>query len=244
MEDKIRGTSEGASLRLQPAASLSTGPPRLGCEVLVAAGSRVFAEGVTVLLGMAGISARADSLEAVLTAADNQQLSVLVIDAVSAQQLLPEGLDRLRARRSECKVLLIIDDPARADLLVAATGATTWLSRQTDSKVLIETVRALAEGRSAGRRPPSCAPLTHGRLPAPDLTCREHAVLGLLTQAVSNDAIAQLLGISPNTVRTHVHNVLTKLNVHSRAGAVALAAAQPGFLGPHVPRDETAACAP
>src|ERR1700736_5799460 len=137
MEDKTRGTSEGATLRVQPIGSLSTA--RLAADVLVAAGSRDFAEGVTVLLGMAGMSARADSLGAVVAAADNPQLRVLVIDADSAKQLLPECLDRLRARPPECKVLLIIDDPARADPLVAATGATTWLSRQTDSKVLIET---------------------------------------------------------------------------------------------------------
>jgi LuxR family maltose regulon positive regulatory protein len=57
----------------------------------------------------------------------------------------------------------------------------------------------------------------------PLLTDRELAVLHLLAQAQSNNAIGDALGISANTVRTHVRNVLVKLNAHSRAEAVAIA---------------------
>jgi len=60
-------------------------------------------------------------------------------------------------------------------------------------------------------------------LMAEQLTPREREVLSLLAQGASGDAIARPLGISPNTVRTHVQSILTKLQVHSRLEAAAFA---------------------
>ena len=55
------------------------------------------------------------------------------------------------------------------------------------------------------------------------LTPRERQVLALLVQGASGEAISKPLGISPNTVRTHVQSILTKLQVHSRLEAAAFA---------------------
>ena len=56
-----------------------------------------------------------------------------------------------------------------------------------------------------------------------DLTEREKEILGLLAQGMRNDAIAAQLYISPQTVQTHVRNILGKLRVHSKLEAVAFA---------------------
>jgi DNA-binding NarL/FixJ family response regulator len=55
------------------------------------------------------------------------------------------------------------------------------------------------------------------------LTPREREVLQLLAEGASGLRIASSLGVSPNTVRTHVHGILSKLQVHSRLEAVAFA---------------------
>lgn len=55
------------------------------------------------------------------------------------------------------------------------------------------------------------------------LSPREKQVLSCLVAGMSTDAIASHLFLSRNTIRTHVHNVLRKLNVHSALAAVALA---------------------
>jgi two-component system, NarL family, nitrate/nitrite response regulator NarL len=60
-------------------------------------------------------------------------------------------------------------------------------------------------------------------LMADQLTYRELDVLRLLAEGLPGDAIARKLGISRNTVRTHVQNVLTKLQVHSRLEAATFA---------------------
>ncbi len=54
-------------------------------------------------------------------------------------------------------------------------------------------------------------------------TARERAVLELLREGLSNAEIARCLGMSPNTVRTHVQNLLTKLGARSRFEAAVIA---------------------
>ena len=55
------------------------------------------------------------------------------------------------------------------------------------------------------------------------LTPREYDVLELLVEGVGSETVAARLGISPNTVRTHIQSILTKLQVHSRLEAAAFA---------------------
>jgi DNA-binding NarL/FixJ family response regulator len=55
------------------------------------------------------------------------------------------------------------------------------------------------------------------------LSPREKQVLGCLAAGMSADAIAGQLFLSRNTVRTHIHNMMKKLHVHSVLAAAALA---------------------
>ncbi len=55
------------------------------------------------------------------------------------------------------------------------------------------------------------------------LTSREHEVLRLLAEGLTQRQIAEELVIAPKTVGTHIEHVLTKLDAHSRAQAVAIA---------------------
>jgi predicted ATPase/DNA-binding CsgD family transcriptional regulator len=63
------------------------------------------------------------------------------------------------------------------------------------------------------------------------LTPREVEVLGLLREGCSNRAIGDRLFISERTARTHVQNILNKLDVSTRAAAAAYAVEQ-GLIGP------------
>lgn len=76
-----------------------------------------------------------------------------------------------------------------------------------------EEMGSAAGGRSIGSPPPQLA----------SLTPRELEVLRLLTDGSSNKKIADSLYISVMTVRTHIQNILRKLEVHSKVEAVALA---------------------
>jgi DNA-binding CsgD family transcriptional regulator len=56
------------------------------------------------------------------------------------------------------------------------------------------------------------------------LSPRERDVLALVIEGRSNKAIAEVLFVSPNTVKTHVASLLTKLHAETRAHLVAIAA--------------------
>jgi PAS domain S-box-containing protein len=85
-----------------------------------------------------------------------------------------------------------------------------------------EILRRLLAG-SAAPTPPSLTPEPHPPAPPPSLTTREIEVLRLLADGVSTREIADSLFISVTTTRNHIQNILRKLDVHSKLGAVTLA---------------------
>ena len=88
--------------------------------------------------------------------------------------------------------------------------------------------RALEQlgAREQARFPAPAEPAVRGPVAlakAPPLTEREREILRLVSAGLQNKEIAQKLGISLATVRNHVHNILEKLEVHSKLEAVSLA---------------------
>lgn len=75
--------------------------------------------------------------------------------------------------------------------------------------------------RLVGGRPPAADtdgnPAARATLGISD---REHEVLGLIAEGLSNKEIAQQLGVSPNTVKTHVARLLEKLGARRRTEAI------------------------
>ena len=61
------------------------------------------------------------------------------------------------------------------------------------------------------------------RVTKPVLTPREIELLGLIAEGLRNKEIAGRLGISGQTVEGHIKNILAKLDVHDRTGAVTAA---------------------
>jgi DNA-binding CsgD family transcriptional regulator len=72
-------------------------------------------------------------------------------------------------------------------------------------------------------------------MPVARLSPRERQVLELLAHGLSATAVATELGLSPETVRTHVRNAMRKLDANTRVQAVALAV-ESGAISPSAPR--------
>ncbi|HEV7585264.1 MAG TPA: helix-turn-helix transcriptional regulator [Solirubrobacteraceae bacterium] len=64
--------------------------------------------------------------------------------------------------------------------------------------------------------------VTHGNGPVRLLTARERAVIALIATGRETPQIAEALGVSPATVRTHVRNAMSKLGTRTRAQLVAV----------------------
>jgi DNA-binding NarL/FixJ family response regulator len=112
-------------------------------------------------------------------------------------------------------------------------GASGFLLKDVRSGELVEAVRTVAAGqallspaitRRLIERFVSAGPATT-RVPAAvdALTAREHEVLLLIAEGLSNAEIAQRLYLSQATVKTHVNRLLTKLALRDRVQAVVLA---------------------
>ncbi|HEX2235639.1 MAG TPA: response regulator transcription factor [Actinomycetota bacterium] len=110
-------------------------------------------------------------------------------------------------------------------------GFRGFITKQTPLSELVPSVRAVLRGDVVlPHRLSPAPPQGRGRprdptadLLASQLTARERDVLGLLVEGKSGQQIARRLSISPNTVRTHVQSILSKLQVHSRLEAAAFA---------------------
>ena len=149
-----------------------------------------------------------------------------------------DGLDATR---------IICNDPtlARTRVLVLTTfdldeyvygalraGAAGFLLKDTPRRELLHAIEVVAAGDAllapsitrrliaefAARRDPRDASQELA-----DLTDRERDVLVLIGQGLSNNEIAGRLVISPLTAKSHVRNILQKLDCHDRAGLVAIA---------------------
>ena len=111
---------------------------------------------------------------------------------------------------------LLKDEPADvvvAALLSAASGGAPVSDAV--ATTLVRRVRSQETDRRTAAR----------RLEALALTPREHEVLSLLAAGATDEAIADRLYLSPHTVQSHTKSLYRKLDVHSRAAAVRVAAA-------------------
>lgn len=128
--------------------------------------------------------------------------------------------------------LSCVEDEKRVAAAVRA-GSVVWISKDASSEHVVEVLRRAVRGeaylprgmlagtlRALVRAEPEPEPVSR-RLAA--LTPREVEVLQGLMEGLDRDALARRLFLSPNTVRTHVQNVRTKLGVTSSLEAVALA---------------------
>jgi NarL family two-component system response regulator LiaR len=109
---------------------------------------------------------------------------------------------------------------------VLAAGAISYLLKNVTSDELAAAIRAASVGKST-LSPEAAKALIRATRPVEqplyDLTEREKEVLNLVVQGQSNQKIADALVISVATVKAHVSSILSKLQVSSRAEAIAYA---------------------
>jgi NarL family two-component system response regulator LiaR len=158
-------------------------------------------------------------------------------DVVLMDLLMPvmdgiEATRRIRHELPEVEVLAltsVLEDASVTGAIKA--GAIGYLLKTTDADELCEAIRAAATGQV--RLAPEAAARLMREVRAPDsleaLTERETEVLGLLAHGKANKQIARELFIDEQTVKTHVHHILSKFGVSSRTQA-ALYAARIGLV--------------
>ncbi len=208
-------------------------------RVLIADDHAIVRSGITALL------AQVSDIEVVGEASDGQQAitqaAILRPDVILMDLVMPnvdgiEAIRQIKARQPESRILVLTSFAADDKVFPAIkAGALGYLLKESRPADLIEAIRQVYRGESALHptiarkvlheltRPPS-------RPPTPDpLTEREMDVLRLVAQGLGNQEIAAKLGVSDATVRTHVSNILAKLQLANRI-QVALYALREGLV--------------
>ena len=211
-------------------------------RLLVLDPARIFAEALAVRLEqepdivvVAVTAGAADARRLLASGACDVALSA---DRTALALLDPAGEGRRSARPPHVVVIADRRDITLATALLRA-GAAAWVTRDRSAEHLLSVVRASQRGETLV--PPDL--LTHvldeltvrerrerastDRLSV--LTVREREILRLYGLGLGRAEVAARLGLSPNTVRTHVQNLLGRLDVHSTLAAVAIARSSPSF---------------
>lgn len=200
--------------------------------ILVADDHPLFRDGVRALLAtvpdceLVGEAASGD--EAVALAAQLQP------DVVLMDIRMP-GLDGIEATRRIVDtsphigvlVLTMFEDDGSVFAAMRA-GARGYVLKGANQEEIVRAVRAIAAGEAIfgadiARRLMDYFATPRPDLPArafPDLTEREREVLELIARGLANADIARRLFLSPKTVRNHVSNIFSKLQVADRAQAI------------------------
>jgi two-component system NarL family response regulator len=162
--------------------------------------------------------------------ADRTQPDVAIIHVRNSSRDGIRTAAMVRERVPTCHVLVLTDTEDHGALIEAVeAGAHGYLTNECMLSDLIDAVRAIYRGEMLVP-PRMLGPLVTGlirhrrekdeaRRRLSRLTRREREVLALLARGISKAGIAETLVISPQTARTHIQNIISKLGVHTRLEA-------------------------
>ncbi|HEV2843554.1 MAG TPA: response regulator transcription factor [Thermoanaerobaculia bacterium] len=157
-------------------------------------------------------------------------------DVVVMDLRMPGGMDgieatrRVRALSPHTQVVVLTADPDAARVVAALrAGAIGYIRKDSDPEIFLSAVRAAARGQSVldpGVAGSVLQELVRGGPLVEELSEREKDVLRQLAHGRTNREIGQALHVSEETVKTHVGNILSKLQLSHRTQAVIYAIKQ------------------
>ncbi|MCA1690747.1 MAG: response regulator [Acidimicrobiales bacterium] len=207
-------------------------------RVLIADDHERFRRGLRMVLeaedGMDVVAEAADGAEAV-TKVEELAPDVVLMDVRMPHQNGIEAARTIREAFPSTRIIMLTVSDDEDDLFDAVkAGANGYLLKEVSIEEVADAVRAVMQGQSL-ISPSMAAKLIKefGTLarraaeteatPSPRLTDRELEVLKRVATGMSNEEIADELGLLPPAVRNHVANILVKLQLRSRIEAAIVA---------------------
>ncbi len=201
-------------------------------RILLADDHTLFREGLRALLGSVPdteIAGEAATGADAITRAAELQPDVVLMDI---QMPGTNGIEATRriVRDSPHIGVIVVTMFEDDDSVFAAmrAGAKGYVLKGADQDEILKVIRAVAAGEAhfgpqIARRLMSFFSVSKPTVPLeafPELTAREREILDLIARGRNNQEIATQLSLSPKTVRNHISNIFTKLQVADRVQAI------------------------
>ena len=194
-------------------------------RLLIADDHEVVRQGLKMFLTMDG------AFEIVGEACNGQEaidlLAEVEVDVVLIDLLMPvlsgtDAIPIIRHKYPDIEVIALTSVLDNGSVVNAVrAGAIGYLLKDANSAELIQSIKAAAVGQV--QLSPKAAAMLVQEVHAPEspeiLSGREVDVLRLLAEGLSNREIADALTLGEKTIKTHVSNILSKLNLNSRTQA-------------------------
>jgi len=186
---------------------------------------------VTVLEGLVIIIGGQPDMEVVAAAANGREAvemwqthrpDVTLLDLRMPQLDGVGAIDEIRRQHPAARIIVLTTFDTDADVSRAIkAGAKGYLLKDAPREELIACIRKVHAGETA--IPPLLVSKLAAGMSADPLTSRELEVLRQVAGGKSNKDVAASLYISETTVKSHLSNIFSKLNVLSRTEAIAVA---------------------
>jgi len=200
-------------------------------KILLIEDNRILRDGIKAIINKHGdlkIVAATEGNHDTLLQARSLKPQVILIDLGLRNE---NGLDVVATLSKELPQIKVIGMgliPSQQDIVeFVQAGAAGFILKDATIEDVLGTIRAVARGIRI--LPPllTGSLFTHvvdlalrkgrGKLPgAVQMTKREREIIVLIAEGMSNKEIAELLNLSTHTVKSHIHNILEKMALHSR----------------------------
>lgn len=214
-------------------------------RVLIISDVRLYREGLAYVLGRENTVEVVGAFEtldqSLQQRTDARQPDVVLLDTANADVL--QDIREVTGVYPGAKMVALGVKRVDSDVIACAeAGVSGYVFRDATIEELLETVESSARGelrcsptmaavllrrvanlaRSAVGTPTSIAPGAPGPIRVSTVTRREREILELIDRGYSNKQIGAQLFIEVATVKNHIHNILEKLGVRTRAEAAAM----------------------
>ena len=206
--------------------------PKKKTSILIIEDNRLLRDGITSMINeqpdlkvVASISERLNSLSKIFTLNPD----VVLIDLGLRSQNSLQVVKSIREKSSEIKIIVMDLLPVQADILdYVKAGASGFILKNAMVHEFLKTIRSVAAGEKV--LPPHMTNSLFSQIveravngtrnsnlmQAVRMTKREREVIELIADGMTNKEIGKRLNLSPYTVKSHVHNILEKMALHTR----------------------------
>jgi DNA-binding NarL/FixJ family response regulator len=192
--------------------------------------NRLLRDGLSALLSAQGLDVVATARSGTEALRDVARLKpqLILLDSALGDRDSPRFVQEIRHAYPDIKVVVMGLLPAHDDFVeFIKAGVSGFILKDATIEVFVETILAVADGVNVLPSLLTSTLFTHvaaqaltrgkrGAKAAVRMTSREREVIELIAEGLSNKEIAVRLHVATHTVKSHVHNILEKLTLHTR----------------------------